>query len=242
MCYAFQGKLSLRGCEPLIEQHHAACNWVGTKMIIRSTCQILQTVRKDHAFQILVQILSRSQTVRRGHTYQTLVEFITKSQTDKALGKRRRFHVQMRLSSVLRLPRKTLLQRFQAPFLHAACNWVGTKMIIRSTCQILQTVRKCHAFQILVEVISRSQTVRQGHTYQTLVEFITKSQTDKALWKTKKVACSSGVAKCVTPSKENSASDSADSVLHLPQMSNSADSEKRSDVRSYLQKSNSGDC
>ena len=80
-------------------------------------------------------------------------------------------------------------------------SWRIAKLFALSKCQILQTVRKRHAFHILVEIISRSQSVRRGHTYPTLVEFITKSQTHKTLWKTK-VACSNGVVKCVAPSKD----------------------------------------
>ena len=135
-------------------------------------------MRKRHAFQILVKILSRSQTVRQGHTCQTLVEFITKSQTDKALWKTKKISCSNGVVKCVTPSKENSASEVSSSIIkkhHAACNWVGTKMIARSTCQILQTVRKRHAFQILVEILSRSQTVRQGHTYQTLVEFITKS-------------------------------------------------------------------
>ena len=60
----------------------ATCNWVGT--IVRSKCQILQAVRKGHAFRTLVV-----QNVRQGDIYQTVAEFITKSQTDKDVPKKK---------------------------------------------------------------------------------------------------------------------------------------------------------
>ena len=171
---------------------------------------------KHHAFQILVEIISTSQPVRQGHTYQTLVEFITKSQADKALWNTKKISSSNRFVKCVTSSKENSASKVSSPLFgkhHAACNWVSTKMSVRSTCQILETVRKRHAFQILVEILSRSQTVRQGHTYQTLVEFITKSQTDKALWKTKKISCSNGVVKCVTPSKENSASEVSSSII-----------------------------
>ena len=117
-------------------------------MIARSTCQILQTVRKRHAFQILVEILSRSQTVRQGHTF-------TKSQTDKALWKTKRISCSNGVVKCVTPSKENSASEVSSSIIkkhHAACNWVGTNMIIRSTCQILQTVRKRHAFQIHEEM------------------------------------------------------------------------------------------
>ena len=131
-------------------------------------------------------------------------------------------HVQTELSHVLRLPKNICFRSFEPHNKehHATCNWVGISTAYlyeknRTKCQILQPVRKGHVFHTLVELTFKNsfrQIVRQGHTYQTLVEFKTKNQTDKTFWKTK-VACSNGVLKCVTPSKQNSASEVSSPIL-----------------------------
>lgn len=84
---------------PAIASADATCNWVGT--IVRSKCQILQAVRKGHAFQTLVV-----QNVRQGHIYQTVAEFIAKSQTDKDVSPPKKYP-KMDDLSVMENPFKT---------------------------------------------------------------------------------------------------------------------------------------